>query len=215
MSTLDDDTATPSPEAPPLEAVPPTMLLADPAELEHYGGGAPSPDQQKADSEAKEKLAEAVQELTAKALVPPAVSSAPAWGHIPTVGPDGKAFRFPAGRQVMFILLRAEWTDTPTLGDRHLITWPITPGDYKFAISRAMGDPNRIQDELTKQAIRAIDGNCSDWAGGGKYSPNVLWDQIGQKCRYLLTRIYIQQNTLSQKETRDFFENCISVVSTG
>jgi hypothetical protein len=189
------------------------MLLADPEELDHYGK--PSPEQKaKADAESK-KLADAVQSLTAKAILPEAQPARPNWALIPPVDATGQPFRFPRGRSVLFVKLLKEWTDMPTAGDRQIICWPLTPGDYRFALDRAQGDGNRVNDELTKQMIRAIDGHPVDWSAGTAYSPDIFWTQIGQKCRYLLTRIYLQLNTLSAKETRSFFETCIAVVTTG
>ncbi len=68
---------------------------------------------------------------------------------------------------------------------------------------------------MCKQMIRAVNGHYADWAVASEYSPEVVWSRIGQRCRYLLTRIYLQLNSLTPKETRDFFEHCIVVVSTG
>lgn len=189
------------------------MLLADPDELDTYGR--PSPEQKAAaDIEAK-KLADAVQSLTAQAILPEAQPQRPHWAILPPNDQSGQPFRFPRGRSVIFVKLLKEWTDMPTAGDRQIICWPLTPGDHRFAIDRAQGDGNRINDELTKQMIRAIDGHAVDWGAGTKYNPDLFWTQIGQKCRYLLTRVYIQLNTLSAKETRTFFDSCIAVVQTG
>lgn len=202
------------PLEPPVTMLPidPTML-ADPDELDSYGK--PTAEQKAAADAEGKRLADAVQNMTAKALVPEATPSRPAWATIPAADASGQPFRFPRGRDVLFIKLLSSWTDTPKLGDRQIICWPLTPGDYRFAIDRAQGDPNRINDELTKQMVRAIDGHPVDWAAGTQHNPDIFWTQIGQKCRYLLTRIYLQLNTLSAKETRTFFETCIAVVSTG
>ncbi len=191
------------------------LNLVDASELETFGQ--PSPEQKAAAEAEGKKLAEAVQEMTAKAILPAAQGEVPAWAaeFIPSAGIGGEPFRFPRGRPIMFVRLRAEWTDMPTEGDRLLICWPISYGDQQFAIRRAKGDPNVVTDELTKQMIRAIDGKPVDWTGGNKQNPDVLWQQIGQKCRYLLTRLYLQNNTLSASETRDFFERCIAVVIPG
>ncbi len=216
---LYEETAAAPTDNPPLEtaadgSVPiDEMLLADPDELDHYGK--PSPEQKAvADAEAK-KLSDAVQSLTAKAILPEAQLNRPNWAVIPPNDSTGHPFRFPRGRSVLFIRLLKEWTDMPTSGDRQIICWPLTPGDYRFALDRAQGDGNRVNDELTKQMIRAIDGHPADWGAGTQYSPDVFWTQIGQKCRYLLTRVYLQLNTLSAKETKTFFDSCIAVVQTG
>lgn len=219
MSTQADETPEPHPQegTPPLE--PPTavpidpMLLVDPDELDTYGR--PSADQKAAADAEGKKLAEAVQALTAKAILPEAQPQRPHWALIPPNDSSGNPFRFPRGRDVLFVKLLKDWTDKKSVGDRQIICWPLTPGDYRFALDRSQGDGNRVNDELTKQMIRAIDGHPVDWAAGTNYNPDIFWTQIGQKCRYLLTRIYLQLNTLSAKETRTFFDECIAVVNTG
>jgi hypothetical protein len=191
------------------------LNTVDPDELETFGR--PTPAQKAATDVESKKLAEAVQELVARAIIPTHTSEVPSWcaEFIPPAGADGQPFRFPAGRDIMFIRLRAEWTDTPKLGDQLLICWAISYGDQQFAIKRAQGDGIRVTDELTKQMVRAINKRAVDWSAGTEHNPDVLWQRIGQRCRSLLTRIYIQLNTLSAKETRDFFEHCIAVVRTG
>ncbi len=134
----------------------------------------------------------------------------PGWAKVPA-----GEFRFPKHRQVLFIRFRAEWTDTPGLGDRQIICWGLSPGDENFAIQRAMGDVNRITAELCMQTIRAIDGEVVDWAGMSQQTPTVFWGQIGRKCRELVLKTYLKLNTLSAAETRDFLETCLAVVTVG
>ncbi len=138
------------------------------------------------------------------------VQKVPGWAKIP----EGE-FRFPKHRHITFVRLRKEWTDTPGLGDRVLILWSLSPGDEQFALKRAQGDHNRVTAEMVKQTIRAIDGQVADWAGTSQASPDVLWGQIGKKCRELLLKIYLQVNTLNAKEMRDFLETCLAVVAVG
>lgn len=207
------DDQDPTPVLEPVRSVPiDPMLLADPDELDTYGR--PSVAQKAASDAESKKLAEAVQSLTSKAVPEPTLTR-PDWALIPSAGVDGQPFRFPKGRSILFMRFLKEWTDTPLLGDRQIICWSLSPGDYRFALDRAQGDGNRINDELTKQMFRAIDGHPVDWASGGAYSPDTLWGQMGQRCRHLATRIYLQLNTLSAKETRAFFETCIAVVNPG
>ncbi len=138
------------------------------------------------------------------------VQRVPGWAKVPEGG-----FRFPKHRQVTFIRLRAEWTDTPTLGDRILILWNLSPGDEAFALKRAQGDVNRITDEMVKQCIRAIDGQVVDWGAMNQSNPDVLWGQVGRKCRQLLLKMYLRINTLGASEVRDFLETCVAVVTVG
>jgi hypothetical protein len=156
-----------------------------------------------------EPLADAAARKRADSPLEP-VQRVPGWAKIPEGG-----FRFPKHVQVMFVRFRAEWTDTPALGDRVIICWGLSPGDQRFAVKRAMGDNLRVTDELVQQTIRAIDGNVADWGTMGMNSPAVFWNQIGVRCRNLMTKVHIQLNTLGPKETRNFLETCLAVVTTG
>jgi hypothetical protein len=132
---------------------------------------------------------------------------APLWAKIP------KGMKFPRARQAIFIRFEAKWTDSPQRGERQCICWGLTDVDEKFAISRAMGDPNRAAAELTKQMIRAIDGVEVDWdIKPGTININQWWREIGGRCRQMLIRIYTQLHTLTDEERQRFFEECISVV---
>ena len=135
---------------------------------------------------------------------------APPWAKLPT------GMRFPRGRQVAFIRLLAEWTDSPQKGERQCIIWGLTDIDEKLAFGRAMGDPNRAHAELTKQMVRSIDGVVVDWSGNpGPGNIDVWWREIGGKCRQLLSRIYTQMNVLGEEERKHFFESCIELRTTG
>lgn len=144
---------------------------------------------------------------------------APAWVRVP------KGFKFPKGRQIIFVRFRAEWTDTPEYGHgmsdqpgrwRQCIIWPLSDADEKHALNRAMGDINRAPGQLAKQMVRAIDGHEADF--GGSPSPGNIdrwWDQIGGRCRGQLIRLYTQLHVLGRDEQKLFFESCVAVRSTG
>lgn len=127
-----------------------------------------------------------------------------------------KGIRFPMGIEALFIRIRAEWTSARHKGDRFLIMWGTTEADEKLAAGRCMGDNNRIQSELAKQTIRAVDGHVADWSGlQTPGSTDQLWREIGPKGRNLLTRLMVKTNVLMESELTDFFENCIAAVPTG
>jgi hypothetical protein len=143
---------------------------------------------------------------------------APPWVKIPN------GFKFPRGRQVLFLKFRAEWTDAPWKGDeltgldgkwRQCICWPISIGDKKVAFGRAKSDPNRASDELTLQMIRAIDGREVKWDGLPEGRVEDWWNEIGERCRNLLTKVFLQLHSLDRSQQQDFFENCIAVRTTG
>jgi hypothetical protein len=137
---------------------------------------------------------------------------APAWAKVP------KGMRFPKGIQVVFMRIRAGLTMYPSKGDRQVILWPLTDGDEKLAIGRSMSNAARAGVEMAKQMIRGIDGEPVNWTG----DPNApgadvdrFWHEIGPKGRNLLQRVFTQLHAMNEDELVDFFEHCISVVSTG
>lgn len=134
--------------------------------------------------------------------------------------PDGfeipKDLRVPKGRQVIFIRIPAKFTDTPEMGDRQIICWPLTDGDEKVATDRADGKTSRLAGELAKQMIRAIDGNVASFMKSrGPDSLDQFWRDIGSKGRNLLIRLYTKLHLPDEEELNDFFANCIAVRSTG
>jgi hypothetical protein len=137
---------------------------------------------------------------------------APGWAKIP------QGMKFPKGIDVLILRLRPEWTMYPGKGERQVILWQLTDGDQKLAISRAMGDSNRLGIEMTKQMIRAADGMQINWTGDPS-APGIdidrFWHEIGQKGRSLLHRITNQMCIMSEDEHADFFEHCIAAVRTG
>lgn len=144
---------------------------------------------------------------------------APPWVKIP------EGMKFPRGRQVLFLRFRSRWTDTPWIGEeiageegkwRQCICWSISVGDKKLALQRAQADPNRLADELAKQMIRAVDGSVVRWDGvPGEGNIEQWWTHMGERVRTLISKIFLQLHTMKKEETRDFFENCIAVRSTG
>lgn len=154
---------------------------------------------------------------------------APPWVQLPP------GFRFPRGKQILFLRFRSAWTDTPWKGAAHInpetgetdkdengkeilyrqcVVWPINNADKKLALGRAQRDPNRAADELAKQMIRVHDGVEADWAVVRANGVEMFWNEMGEKCRGLLTRIFTQLHVLDTNSTADFLENCIAVRST-
>ena len=138
------------------------------------------------------------------------VGGPPPWALIP------EGIQFPVNRPVIFLRFKAAWTDCPRKGDRQCIVWPVNIGDKRLSAGRAGGDVNRIGDELVKGMIRVIDGRVADWSGvPGEANIDVWFDEIGEKSRTLLNRVYAQMHIVSADEARDFFENCVAVRVAG
>lgn len=135
----------------------------------------------------------------------------PQWALIPD-----DPFRFPKGRKVVFIRMRAYLTDVPGKGERQCILWPLSVGDVEFAASRSHGNAARFEQELAKQSIRAIDGKAVDWTVESiGTSANVFWREIGQAYRVQIVRLNNMLNSMNPKETVDFLEHCVSLVVVG
>lgn len=134
----------------------------------------------------------------------------PAWAPMPA------GVKAPAGAQVMFVRFRAEWTATPSKGERSCICWPLTDHEEGIALMRCKGSSERAINELAKQMLRVVDGHVVDWSG--EDSPGNVdewWNEIGAKCRQLLVRMYTQMHVLDEAERADFFENCIELRTAG
>lgn len=140
---------------------------------------------------------------------------APVWAIIPP------GMTFPRGRPTFFLRFDARLTYTPAQGIiapdngklyRQCIFWPMSVGDKKIAAGRSMGDQIRFSDEMVKSCIRAIDGQKVDLANSAL---DIWWDQVGEKVRGLLHRIFGQAHYLTPDETTDFLEHCIAVRSAG
>lgn len=163
------------------------------------------------------------------ALPEPQEGGAPQWAYVP------QGMKFPRGRQFLFIRIPSAWTDSPKVGKplkvedeqsrkiagdgalwRQAIVWSVDVGDMKHAIGRAQGDPNRLSEELTKQMVRAVDGQRSDWSGGsGEGSMDVFWNQIGQKNRQLMQRVWSMLHVHTREAQVSFFESCVVVRTPG
>ncbi len=129
-------------------------------------------------------------------------SETPEWAAVP---PD---LKMPIGRQIYFLRFRARWTDRPDKGERQCLLWNLTEADEKLALRRTRGDAFRAVDELSKQMVRAIDGQSVNWTS---VSPETFWNEIGGSCRQLLKNHYSKTHMLGAEETADFFANCIAV----
>jgi hypothetical protein len=164
------------------------------------------------------------------ALPEATAGAAPAWVKLPP------GFVFPRGKQIIFMRFKAIHTDTPWKGEpvpgpdgegfevdqngkpvlyRQCVCWPINTADKKLALGRAQRDPNRAADELAKQMVRVHDGVEADWAVVRTNGVEMFWNELGEKCRGLLLRIFTQLHVLDTDGTRDFLQNCIEVRSTG
>lgn len=164
-------------------------------------------------------------------LPKPTADGMPRWAKVPT------GFAFPRGKQVLFLKFKSKWTDTPWKGEpildpetggnekdpetgedvlyRQCVVWPINSPDKKLALGRAMRDPNRAADEMAKQMIRVADGVEADWTITTAQGIEMFWNELGEKCRGLLLRIFSQLHVLDQDNTKDFLANCIEARSTG
>jgi len=117
----------------------------------------------------------------------------------------------PLGWQVYFLRFRSKWTNRPGLGDRHCVLWNLSEADEKLAAKRARGDANRIIDEMSKQMVRAFDGQRVDWTRGPASNIEKFWDEIGGKCRHLVRSYYLKTHVLEARDMADFFDSCVAV----
>jgi hypothetical protein len=174
-------------------------------------------------SGATEKLAEAVKPTEPAAEPTHRAKQAAAWSNAMSTGKEWPAWAIvPVGETrpqrtiVACMQFEALWTKDPSLGDRHCVCWPLSDGDEKLAQTRAMGDSNRYINELAKQMVRWIDGEVADFSGGpGRNNIDRFWDDIGPKCRTLMTQMWTQLNSLSQAERIAFFEKHFALVVPG
>lgn len=137
----------------------------------------------------------------------------PAWCK-----PFPPGFQVPKGKSLVFMRFRGDWTETPHLGDRYCVCWGITVGEEYMADKRADERGTRAIPERAKLGIRFIATAESSTLIPVDASKSVaeadvdlFWEQIGLKCRTLITNTFIQTHSLSEAQRRDFFENCIEV----
>jgi len=175
-----------------LEVQEPAMTAADERELDGHAASADD-----------------VEELADEAMLPVG-GDIPEWAVIPP------GMKLPEGRQITFLQFRAAWTDRPGKGDRQCILWNLTEADEKLALKRTRGDAIRTIDELSKQMIRVIDGQRTDWTGArSPASAVVFWEEIGGKLRQQIKNLYVKTHSLTVEESVDFFTNCIAVRTVG
>lgn len=98
---------------------------------------------------------------------------------------------------------------------RQCIVWPVNTPDKRLALQRAQRDPNRAPDELAKQMIRVHDGTEADWGKVSDDGVEMFWNEIGEKCRGLVTRVFSRLHVLNADETSDFLRRFITSRSTG
>lgn len=159
------------------------------------------------EEEGRREVESALEGVLQSTTVPEArTGGAPAWVKLPA------GLSFPRGRALYFLRFRAEWTDTPAKGERQCICWPISVGDKKLAAQRAMSDANRITEEMCMRFVRVVDGHVVDHSGAA--SPgnlDVWWNEVGEKVRAQIMRIFMRAHVLDAGAQRDFLENCIAV----
>lgn len=166
------------------------------------------------DEEQEKKGPSAEQQRLNFFALPEKSSKAPPWAKVP----KHKDFKIPRGAQVLFLRFPPEMTAAPQKGERQCIVWTLSLGDTHAAVERArgLGSAERGIESLTKQMVRAIDGQVADWSGaGGAADIDQFWRDIGPKCRTILQTIYTQLHVPTQAELAHFFVNCIAHVSTG
>jgi hypothetical protein len=116
----------------------------------------------------------------------------------------------PAGRTLVVMRFRTEWTDRKDKGDRTCVLWNLSVGDEKLANQRG-GDNVFVNTmEMAKQMVRAIDGLRVDFTGkvpAAQLDP--WWDEIGKKCRGLIINHFIRAHSLTTSEKMDFLAVCL------
>lgn len=127
-------------------------------------------------------------------------------------------FQIPKGKRPIFMRFRPEWTDAPHLGEFQCVTWGITVGEEHIADRRADDSGSRAIHERAKLSIRLLCTGESPTllaADASKSVPeadvDLFWENLGVKCRTILTQVYIHTHSLDEAERRDFFENCVEV----
>lgn len=138
--------------------------------------------------------------------------SIPEWAVLP------EKLKFPPGRKVAFILIPANWTEKPELGDRQCIFWSMGSADEVTAIQRARGQGARMLPENAQQCIRAIDGKIVDWTGkptkGERIFVPRFWEEIGYGCRQLLQQVFLKLHEVTDEQQLAFFTSCLVIRSS-
>ena len=145
--------------------------------------------------------------------------------------PESPKWKIPEHKTLMILRFRAKWTDTPHLGDRVCILWSLSATEEKLSSKRTRGDGAQVLSEMSKGIIRAFgmlpleaEGNnqykstvpmhIADWTGTlGSGNVDRFWNEIGAKCRTMISNAYLRTHSLNAEETADFFLNCFVVRS--
>lgn len=116
----------------------------------------------------------------------------------------------PAGRTLVLMRFRTEWTDRKDKGDRTCVLWNLSVGDEKLANQRG-GDNVFVNTmEMAKQMIRAVDGLPVDYTGKvPAANVDTFWNEIGKKCRGLVINHFIRAHSLTALEKQDFLAVCL------
>ena len=137
----------------------------------------------------------------------------PAWCK-----PFPQGFQVPKGKRPVFMRFRAEWTDTPHLGEAQCVCWGINVLEEHTADKRADEGGLRVVHERAKLSVRLVARADQSTLLPADYTkevreadPDIFWEQVGLKCRSLIVNTFLQTHSLSPEERRDFFENCIEV----
>lgn len=182
---------------------------------------APTPEQQADIDEAARRLG------MAKLRIIPKSSDVPQWVRYP------EGLVVPKGRRLVFMRFPSTWTSTPHVGFplpvedagavklggvaglwRQCICWDMSVGDEKIAASRSLGSQFRFNVELTKQMVRVVDGFLvNDDGSEGPGNLEVFWEQLGKRCRDVLSEVWVRTHRLSTEEQTSFFEHCIALVT--
>ncbi len=173
------------------------MTPEEEADLERAKYEAAAPEKKKDDKQGDA--------LDRKADDPGDPDSIPEWVTFP---PN---FKIPPGKTLGFIRFYGRWTERPEKGDRVCIVWPLSDADEKLAYKRTRGETARSLAELTKQMVRAIDGEKVTWSGNPQDGAIVdrFWEDIGPRCRQMLQTYYLKTHSFSQEDQAEFFLHCL------
>lgn len=129
----------------------------------------------------------------------------------PGWAPKPANLKIPPGGEICIMLFRSKWTARRDKGDRTCVLWFLSDADEKNALKRTRGEPLRSMSEMSKQMVRAVDGQLVQWGTGSTFDIEVFWNDIGPKCRQLIKNYYGKTHVLDDEEMQDFFSNCIAV----
>lgn len=161
-------------------------------------------DEDQAAHELAEQDEQGVAARMTAALDPEEVGEAPEWAVVPT------GLKLPEeGTVIAHVRIPAKWTRNPGKGDRTCILWPIGETEERLAYQRSRGDMQRSISELSKAAIRAVDGHKADWSGNMAKPGSIMsfWSEIGPKGRAMIRNWYLRTHSVTDEEALDFFSN--------